>query len=141
MPRPFDSDAARDAFLAEPRLAILMTNRDDNAPMGVPVWFEWTGSQVLMFAARGTPKLKRMEQHPDVSVLVTNHIGEAEAWVAFDGTIDVNDSGAAALIQRLGPKYWDMADSRLQDTINGWVAAEDQFVLLTLTPTRIRSGA
>ena len=109
--------------------------------MGVPVWFEWTGSKVLMFAGQGTPKLERIEKHPDVSVLVTNHVGEQEAWVAFDGTIEITPESAGPLISRLGPKYWDMADTGQKETIDSWVTAEAMFALLTLTPTRIRTGA
>lgn len=46
MPDPLSEDAnaddaKRDAFLATPRLAILMMNREEPAPIGVPVWFEW----------------------------------------------------------------------------------------------------
>ena len=64
MPASFENEAERDAFLAQPRLAILMTNRPDQAPMGVPVWFEWTGNHVQMFSARGVPKLKRLQEDP-----------------------------------------------------------------------------
>ena len=50
MPNPLADEAKREAFLATPRLAILMTNREDPAPIGVPVWFEWNGTTVEMFA-------------------------------------------------------------------------------------------
>lgn len=141
MPAYFQNDDERDAFLAEPRLAILMTNREDNAPIGVPVWFEWDGSVVQMFAAKGTKKLRRIEKDPRVSVLVTNRVGETEVWVAFDGVIEVQEGGTAELIGRMGQKYWDLSDPKLKEMLDLWVQAEEAMVLLTLKPSRIRSGA
>ena len=141
MPTPFSNDSERDAFLEEPRLAILMMNRARGAPIGVPVWFEWTGTEVLMFAATGTPKLRRIEKDPNVSVLVTNHIGEPEAWVAFDGTVQVSDESPSALIGRLGPRYWNLEDPQLKAMLDSWMEAEGMLTLLKLNPTRIRTGA
>ena len=139
MPQAFESDEQRDAFLAEPRLAILMTNRAERAPMGVPVWFEWTGSEVLMFSGRGTRKLKRLKGDPRAMVLVTNHVGEEEAWVSFEGEVEIlEDEDPWPLIERVAPRYWDMAVK--QATLDEWRAAKDAFVLLRLKPTDIRGG-
>ena len=139
MAQAFEDDAQRDAFLAEPRLAILMTNRPDQAPIGVPVWFEWTGSEVLMFSGRGVPKLKRLQDDPRAMVLVTNHVGEDEAWVSFEGEVQIcENEDAWPLVARVAPKYWDVEAKK--ETLDQWQAAKEAFVLLRLTPTRIRSG-
>jgi hypothetical protein len=94
-----------------------------------------------MFAAKGTKKLRRIEKDPRVSVLVTNRVGETEVWVAFDGVIEVQEGGTAELIGRMGPKYWDLSDPKLKEMLDLWVQAEEAMVLLTLKPSRIRSGA
>ena len=137
----FETDEQRDAFLAEPRLAILLTNRTDNAPMGVPVWFEWDGEAIRMFAAKGTKKLTRIQKDPRISVLVTNHIGEREVWVAFDGTVEVTDGGTSGLIGRMAARYWDLTNPDYQATVEQWQQAEEMMVQLTLRPDRIRAGA
>jgi PPOX class probable F420-dependent enzyme len=141
MPARFKDDTERDAFLVEPRLAILMTNRPDTSPMGVPVWFEWDGSVVRMFAAKGSAKLRRIEKDPRVSILVTNHMGEQEAWVAFDGVVEVHEDGATEVVARMGPRYWDLSDPKLRAMLDLWVQSEDAMVLMTLKPNKIRSGA
>lgn len=139
MPAAFSTDVERDAFLAEPRLAILMTNRTGDAPVGVPVWFEWTGSEVLMFSARGVPKLQRIEADPNVSVLVTNRVGEPEAWVRFEGQMEICvDEDPWPLVERMAPRYWDVDAKR--DTLDAWRAGRDMMVLLRLQPNRIKSG-
>ncbi len=140
MAQPFTDSAALDRFLEAPRLAILMTNRADQAPMGVPVWYEWSDGRVRMFAARDSAKLKRLARDPKASVLVTNRVGEPEAWVAFDGEVQVQATDVPALLERLAARYWDLSDPAARATLDGWLAAEDAFVLMTLDPVRIRTG-
>lgn len=117
-----------------------MTNREDDAPIGVPVWFEWTGSLVQMFAGKGTPKLVRIEQDARASVLVTNAVGEPEAWIAFDGKLEVSDEGAIELASRLAARYWDLSNSDSREVLDGWEKYPEAFTLMTLTPEKIRSG-
>ena len=139
MAQAFKDEAERDAFLAEPRLAILISNRDRQAPIGVPVWFEWDGEQVLMFSAKGVAKIRRIEQDPRAMVLVTNHVGEDEAWVSFEGEMEIlPEEDAWPLAERLARRYWDVEAK--EDTLAAWEAAKDSFVLLRMKPVRIRTG-
>ncbi len=140
MGNPFRNEAHRDEFLAKPRLAILITNDAPGAPIGVPVWFEWTGTKVQMFAGKETPKIDRVKRDARASVLVTNAVGEPEAWVAFDGLIDLNDDGGIELATRLVDQYWTMDDERLRSVLTSWQQAPDEFCLLTLRPEKIRTG-
>ena len=140
MGNPFRNEAHRDEFLAHPRLAILITNDAPGAPIGVPVWFEWTGTKVQMFAGKETPKINRIKRDASASVLVTNAVGEPEAWVAFDGLIDLNDDGGIELATRLADQYWNMDDERLRSVLTSWQQAPDEFCLLTLRPEKIRTG-
>ncbi len=140
MGNPFRNEAHRDEFLAKPRLAILITNDAPGAPIGVPVWFEWTGTKVQMFAGKETPKINRIKRDARASVLVTNAVGEPEAWVAFDGLIDLNDDGGIELAARLVDQYWNMDDERLRSVLTSWQQAPDEFCLLTLRPEKIRTG-
>ena len=140
MGNPFRNEAHRDEFLAKPRLAILITNDAPGAAIGVPVWFEWTGTKVQMFAGKETPKINRIKRDARASVLVTNAVGEPEAWVAFDGLIDLNDDGGIELATRLVDQYWNMDDERLRSVLTSWQQAPDEFCLLTLRPEKIRTG-
>ena len=56
-----DSDTR---FLAEPRIGVLITSRDDGRPLGVPVWFDWNGAAVEMFSAADAPKTRRLRRAP-----------------------------------------------------------------------------
>ena len=140
MSNPFQDETQRDEFLAKPRLAILITNDATGVPIGVPVWFEWTGTKVQMFAGKETPKIGRIKRDARASVLVTNAVGEPEAWVAFDGSIDVHNDGGIELATRLADHYWDMGDERFQRLFASWQQAPEEFCLLTLRPEKIRTG-
>ena len=139
MPAPLHDPAQRDVFLADPRLAILITR--DGAPLGVPVWFEWSDGVVRMFAAATSPKVKRLQRDASASVLVTNRVGEPEGWVAFDGKVEVGEhQGAIELATRLAERYWDLDEPDKRAMLDLWQSAPEAFCTLTLQPQRIRAG-
>ena len=97
-----------------------------------------------MFAGRTSPKVALLRRDPAVSVLVTNRVAEPEAWVAFDGSVNIGDFAPAdwqALIDRLAPRYWDLSNSAYAEQISDWRSAPEAFVSLALVPDTIRSGA
>ena len=144
MAKKFNNQSEIDAFLEEPRLAILMYQGSGPAPTGVPVWFDWDGQTLRLFAGRTSPKVKRMKADPNISVLVTNKVGEPEAWVAFDGMAKIADFDPddwSALLDRTAPRYWDLTDADYAKVIEDWRAAPEAFVSIELQPDKIRSGA
>jgi len=136
----FESEESRDAFLEVPRLGILITNRAEGTPIGVPVWFDWSDGVVSMFADKESTKLARLRRDPRASLLVTNVVGEPEAWVAFDGEISIDEHAGVELANKLAPRYWDLEDEERRRVLDSWLQAPEAFCLLTLAPTRIRSG-
>jgi PPOX class probable F420-dependent enzyme len=132
------TDAERDAFLGEPRYAILSLLRRDGTPVSVPVWFEWDGGVVRMFTHVSTPKLKRLERDPRASVLVTNHIAEKERWIAFDGVVSVCTGGGLELAERMAARYWDSSLEH-EAALESWRAMRDDWRMLELVPTAIRT--
>lgn len=144
MSKRFSSQAEIEEFLAEPRLAILMYSGARPSPTGVPVWFDWDGSTLTMFAGRSSAKVKHLSNDPNISVLVTNKVGEPEGWVAFDGEVSIEDFAPEewqALIDRVAPRYWDLSIEGYKQEIANWRSAPDMFVALKIQPERIRSGA
>ena len=144
MSKRFPNQDDIDAFLLEPRLAMLMYNGSRPGPTGVPVWFDWDETTVRMFAGRTSPKVTHLQNDPHVSVLVTNRIGEPEGWVAFDGMVVLSDfdpSEWAALLDRMAPRYWDLSIEEYANTIENWRAAPEAMISLSFVPDQIRSGA
>ena len=136
---PKMDEAERERFLERTRLGILSSNRKDGRALSVPVWFDWDGHTVRMFAAKDSPKVRRLTRDPRASLLVTNHLDEPEAWVAFDGEVSIGD-GDFALVENLAARYWDLEQPGPRDMLAAWRGAKDAFCLMTFEPTEIRSG-
>ena len=144
MSKRFATSDARDAFLQEPRLAILMYQGQRPSPTGIPVWFDWNGHILQMFAGASSAKIKYLRENPNASVLVTNHVGEPEGWVDFDGRIEIAEFTTEdwqQLIDRVAPKYWDLNQQVHAEEIKNWRASPQMFTSLTMIPDNIRSGA
>ena len=137
---PAMTPAERDAFLAQVRLGILITLREDGSPVAVPVWFEWDGAAVRVFTSVLSEKIRRLERDPRASLLVVNHVGEPEAWVAFDGTVTIKIDGGIELAERLARRYWDLADPEHNAELERWRAAAGALRVLELIPARIRTS-
>jgi PPOX class probable F420-dependent enzyme len=133
------SDEARDAFLAEPKIAVLATPSIDGPPLAVPIWFEWTEGRARFFTTSGSPKVRRLAADPTVSLLVANPTGQPEAWVLIEGRAETRSDGAWELAERLADRYWDMADAGHLATVEEWRVAADSLLLVEIEPTRIRS--
>jgi PPOX class probable F420-dependent enzyme len=127
-------------LLERTRLAMLLTTRADGTAIGVPVWFDWDGEVVSCFAARDSHKVSRLQRDPRASLLVTNDVGEAEAWIAFDGRFRLHDDGGLELALRLAQRYWDVDDPAHAELLAAWRSAPEAFVRLVLRPDRIREG-
>ena len=136
---PSMTEEQRNAFLAEPRYGVLTLLREDGSPIGVPIWFEWTGEAVRMFTNVNSPKMARLASDPRASLLVANGVDEAEAWIAFDGAISVREEGGLALAEKLADRYWDLSNPDHAGVLEFWRQNGDALRLLELAPDRIRS--
>lgn len=132
------SDEQRDSFLTRPRIASLATV-GGGAPTVVPVWYEWDGSAARIFTTRDSPKVARILADPRVALSVAEPAGVAEAWVTIEGTAAIEERGGYALAARLAPRYYDAEKARR--TLDEWRALADRWVVLVITPRRIRSLA
>lgn len=128
----------RDAFLREPRIATFISLYGDGTPAAVPVWFEWDGTHARLFTGRRSEKVRRLQGNPRVALCVAEPVGVAEAWVTIEGTAAVLDGGWA-LAQRLAPRYY--AADRAALALAEWSKTPEQWVIVEITPRRIRSMA
>jgi PPOX class probable F420-dependent enzyme len=127
----------RDEFLNQPRYAVITTLTRDGRPVSVPVWYEWNGSEMLMFSTSGTGKIKRLRKNPFATILVVNDLSEQENWVSMDGTVVISDEGGDELAQRLTTVYWDLSDPERKAEAEAW--KDIHFQLLTFRPDQIKS--
>jgi nitroimidazol reductase NimA-like FMN-containing flavoprotein (pyridoxamine 5'-phosphate oxidase superfamily) len=70
-----DDPVARE-LLGSRQLARLAYTWRDGTPRVVPLWFHWTGDQVALGTPAKAPKLRALEERPDVAVT----IDDSSAW-------------------------------------------------------------
>ena len=128
----------RDAFLQETRIAKLATLQADGSPTVVPVWFEWDGTTAAVFTSRTSPKIGRMRADPRVALSVEEPVGVSEAWVTIEGTVAIEERGGIELARRLAERYY--APEKFAAVMPGWEQMADDWVVLRITPRRIRSS-
>ena len=133
------TEAERDAFLAETRVATLSYLTRAGAPFSVPVWFEWDGTRAYVFANGGSMKVRCLSRDPRACLLVPRPTGEREEWVAIDGTVTVSKKGGFELAERSARRYWDLTDDYYSTALDDWRQFVDSFVKLELLPTKIRT--
>lgn len=130
---------ALDTFLRETRIAKLAYLQPSGAPTLVPVWFEWDGSVARVFTSRNSPKMKRLTSDPRVALGVEEAVGVPERWVTIEGKVAISTDGVTELIERLARRYY--APDRAEEAIGSWTKNPEMWVVLTVTPERIRSSA
>lgn len=102
-----------DAFLREPRVAVLATIGADGAPRAVPVWFLWDGSAPILFTARTTRKWRNIQANPRVSLCIDHRPeprspgAEAYAAVMIDGHVEeATDRSLYDDVLAMSLAYW-----------------------------------
>jgi len=135
---PAMTDHQRDEFLKTPRIAKLVTLYPDGSPTVVPVWYEWDGEHAWVFTSRDSEKIGRIRSDRRVCLSVEEPVGVPEAWVTIEGTAAIEEGGMD-LARRLAPRYY--APEKAARALDSWSAQAELWVLLKITPRRIRSAA
>jgi PPOX class probable F420-dependent enzyme len=127
------------AFLAEPRIASLISVYGDGSPTAVPVWFEWSGGKALIFTSAGSEKVARIQANSHVALSVAEGVGAQEAWVTIEGNATIETTGGFDLAKRLLPRYYSA--EREAKALPEWEKMADQWIVIFIDPTRVRSSA
>lgn len=81
----------RDAFLREPRTAVLSTLRRNGGVHSVPVWFRWGGDEFRIITERGSVKHRNVVRNSRVSLCVDERAGRVR-YLTAEGLVRVEDT-------------------------------------------------
>ena len=126
----------RDAFLREIRIGTLCTLNADGSPNALPLWYEWDGEKLRMFSMEDTGKVRRLRKDARACLSVEEPGGTLEAGVTVEGVVAILAEGGKELALKLAALYYE--DEKREKTLATW-GKTDGWVLLEMTPTRIRS--
>ncbi len=121
----------RDAFLSEPRTAVLSTVDKHGRGHAVPVWFRYVHGVFRIITDRGSAKQRNIERTGRATLCVDERSG-AIAYVTGEGPVDVLDEVAYAERLALHTHYRG-AEAALRIVERG---GHERMVLLLLRPER-----
>ena len=111
----------------------------DGRPTAVPVWYEWSGGKASVFTSAGSEKIGRIKENPNVALSVAEPVGAMEAWVTIEGRAAVEAEGGMDLAKRLLPLCY--SPERVAKALPEWEKMAEEWVVISIAPTRIRSSA
>jgi hypothetical protein len=127
-----DSDVAR-RLLASTIPARLAYTAHDGQPRVVPIWFHWTGRELVMASLAGAAKVAALREHPDVAVTIDTEGFPADV-VLLRGRVKITDA------EGIVPEYAQAARRYLgEETARAFLAQLDtpdtRMHRITLSPS------
>ena len=83
--RLLQTDAVAQHVLSLPLMTRLAYTWRDGSPRVVPMWFHWTGEELLMGAPPNSPKMKVLAVRPQVAVSIDT-VEWPYQWLTIRGT-------------------------------------------------------
>jgi PPOX class probable F420-dependent enzyme len=93
-----------DAFLAEPRNAIVATLNPDGSAQLSPIWFVWEDGVVYFSTTKHRLKVKNLQRDPRISFVVDDP-GPPQRTVTFRGEVRSIEEGLGTVTERIARKY------------------------------------
>jgi Pyridoxamine 5'-phosphate oxidase len=78
--------------------ARLAYNWLDNSPRVVPIWFHWTGAEVVMCSPPKAPKLKALPRNPTVAVSI-----DSDSWPYK--VLQIRGAARVEMVEGIAPEY------------------------------------
>lgn len=91
-------------ILDAPGIAHLATLGPDGSPHTSPVWYEWTGSELLISHTKSRQKFRNVERDTRVALSILDP-EDPYRYIEVRGTVEIIDDPEAELIHRLAKKY------------------------------------
>lgn len=125
--------SALEAFLAEPRNAMVAAIRRDGRPQMTPNWFLWDGSRFLISTTKDRAKYRLFRRDPRVQLAIDDVTGFRSVLV--DGTVEIWDDPPAALPSFRAIRAKHGRTSQTDDELMAEIERDGR-VVLVITPER-----
>ncbi len=94
----------RDLFLAQPRIAHLVTLRPAGTPHVAPVWFLWDRGRALVMADAGAVKVRNIKRNPAVALSIATS-ERPLSYVVLEGQAEIKSKDLAEAVERMCVLY------------------------------------
>jgi hypothetical protein len=119
------TDDVAQVVLGSPLIARLAYTWRDGSPRVVPMWFHWTGQEMLMGAPPNAPKTKMLTERPQVAISIDT-VEWPYKWLTMRGTATVQVlpepfAEYPAMAHRyLGDEGGEQFLAAVRQTFQGW---------------------
>ncbi len=131
------TEAEREAFLAEPRVAVLALGERGRGPLAVPIWYLYEpGGEVVFLTPKSSRKGKLMAEDGRISLCVQSE-ERPYRYVSVEGTI--SSIGTATTEDHLRPlaiRYLGEAEGNAYADARAPDLADGSRLLVHMTPER-----
>ena len=121
-----------EAFLAEPRNAMVGAIRKDGRPQMTPNWFHWDGSRFYVSTTKARRKYENFSSDPRVQLAIDDATGFRTVLV--DGTVELRDDHEAVFEQFKAIRAKHGREQNDEDFLKE--LRRDERVLLVITPDK-----
>lgn len=125
--------AAMDAFLAEPRNAMIAGIRRDGRPHMTPNWYLWRDGRFFVSTTKDRAKFRIFSRDQRVQLAVDDVFGFR--YVIVDGVVEVSDDVEAGLEYLRDLRHKHGSTEANEDELRAEMI-RDERVLLTITPDK-----
>jgi nitroimidazol reductase NimA-like FMN-containing flavoprotein (pyridoxamine 5'-phosphate oxidase superfamily) len=74
----------------------------DNSPRVVPIWFHWTGQEVILGTPPKAPKLKALPRNPAVAISI-----DSDSWPYK--VLQIRGAARVEMVEGIAPEYEEAA--------------------------------
>ena len=130
--------AAAEAFLTQPRIMLLATNRGGKEPFLVAVWHEYRDGRFFIWSAAGDAKVTLARRNSAVTLCVQEERRPYKS-IIVRGRAEVVPGLDRALVRRLGARY---LGPEMSGPYLSWIDNEPDgsAVTIVVTPTAWRAA-
>jgi len=124
---------AMNAFMAEPRNAIVAGVLKDGSPQLTPNWFLWDGDRFYISTTRERAKFRIFSRDPRVKLMIDDATGFR--YISVAGTVEIGTDVDEGLMFFRGLRHKHGRDEQDDDQLRAEMVRDGR-VLLIVTPDR-----
>ena len=129
------NDPVAQDLLRSQNLARVAYTWTDGTPRVVPIWFTWTGEEIVLGSPVDAPKVKALRQNPQVAVTIDDVNEGGSPWRA----LLVRGAAFVEVIEGVVPEYVQSAHRYMgEEGARGWLENVGKLGLTQMARVAIR---
>ena len=118
-------------FLERPLVAVMVTLRANGAPHAIPVWYEYTDGEFIVFTSSTFQRVKNLERDSRAAITISTH-DVPYMYVSAEGPVSITSEGVAETGLSIARRYMGEDAQQFLDDVY-----DEHSVVLRLRPERI----